>query len=320
MSLNKFTNTDIGKKIGLKIGCADLDCENLIVDNVSVNVAEFNEIKTDAINSKSLDNKIITNADWEFDNGGVLIYNNIAPGVKVNEGALHIISNETEGTVIVEERAGNGAKYQIQLHPYIAETVGCIEMKGRNSDTLCRMFEWDVGTGGGFANLGRMKINLLNADVPENQIEINTARTRIKKDLLVDGDITAKDLALNDTAGVEIDLDSTNAGFRFQTVDSSQLLGLSSRNTGTILTYADTDETVNIRKKIISQGDIGDISNLVPTIHCDTIFYTQANPNLITSAQQTVSVSDTFQILYNKFVELETELALVKDTLEALVN
>jgi len=320
MSLNKFTNTDIGKKIGLKIGCADLDCENLIVENVSVNVAEFNEIKTDVINSKSLDNKIETNADWEFDNGGILIYNTQATGAKVNEGALHIIANEAEGTVIVEERAGNGAKYQIQLHPYISEIVGCIEMKGRSSDTLCRMIEWDVGSGGSFVNLGKMRFNLLNADVPENQIEISTTKTHIKKDLLVDGFIFGKDLALNDPSGVEIDLDSTNAGFRFQTVDSTQLLGLSSRNTGTILTYADTDETVNIRKKIISQGDIGDISNLVPNIHCDTIFYTQANPNLTTSAQQTVSVSDTFQILYNKFEELETELALVKDTLEALVN
>ena len=45
MSLNKFSNTDIGKKIGLKIGCSELDCENLIVDNISVEGASFDEIK-----------------------------------------------------------------------------------------------------------------------------------------------------------------------------------------------------------------------------------------------------------------------------------
>ena len=307
MSLNKFTDTEIGKRIGLKIGCAELDCENLIVENISVDGAEFDEIKTDAINSKSEDNKIKTDADWEFRNGEVLIYNTIVPGAKESEGALHIIANEAEGTVIVEERAGGGAKYQIQLHPYIGEIVGCIEMKGRSSDTLCNMIEWDVGTGGAFKNLGRMRFKLLNADVPETQIEITTDRTRIIKDLLVDGDISGKDLALNEPSGVEIDLDSTNAGFRFQTVDSIQLLGLSSRNTGTILTYADTDETVNIRKKLICQGDIGDFTNLVPTIHCDTVFYTQAIPNLRTSAQQTVSISDTFQILNNKIENLETK-------------
>ena len=133
MSLNKFTDTEIGKKIGLKIGCAELDCENLIVENISVNGAEFNEIKTDAINSKSVDNKIKTNADWEFKNGEVLIYNTQTPGAKESEGALHIIANEAEGTVIVEERAGNGASYEIQLHPYIREIYGCIQMKGRSS-------------------------------------------------------------------------------------------------------------------------------------------------------------------------------------------
>ena len=118
------------------------------------------------------------------------------------------------------------------------------------------MIEWEAGSGGGLGNLGALYFNLLNSDVQENQIAIKKTETHIKKNLLVDGDISGKDLALNDPSGVEIDLDSTNAGFRFSTVDSLQLLGLSSRNTGTILTYADTDETVNIRKKLICQSDI----------------------------------------------------------------
>jgi hypothetical protein len=129
------------------------------------------------------------NVDGEINvkNGGVLIYQTGLVGIAPSrEGCLHIVCNDGEGPLTVEERSGGGGRARIQLRPIVTGTQGAITMYGITTDTRCNMFLYDTT---GATELGRLQINLLNGGAQENQIEITTAQTTIKKDLVVSGDI-----------------------------------------------------------------------------------------------------------------------------------
>jgi hypothetical protein len=118
------------------------------------------------------------------EDGGMLIYQTGLDGpAPTREGCLHIVcSNDIEGPLIVEERSGSGGRARIQLRPIINSTQGGITMYGIVTDTRCDMFKYDIT---GATQLGRLQINLLNANVEENQIDITLTSTTIKKDLVV---------------------------------------------------------------------------------------------------------------------------------------
>lgn len=155
------------------------------LDTKSANVLGIG--KTNATKVEIAKTGVITEikGDLNVVDSGALIYNTSVAGIKTRESCLHVICTEGEGPIIAEERAGGGAKYQIHLRPHVAEIYGAITMAGRASTTKCDMIQWDTGDGGLFSNLGRMRFNLLNADVQENQIEITTSHTNIKKELKV---------------------------------------------------------------------------------------------------------------------------------------
>ena len=123
--------------------------------------------------------------DLNIVNSGLFVYDTSQAGTKVREACIHAICNATDVPIKAESRAGSGAVYSMELMPYFRDLEGGIRVKGISSSTKLEIIQWDNGTGGAFSNLGRMRFNLLNADVQENQIEITTAQTTIKKDLVV---------------------------------------------------------------------------------------------------------------------------------------
>ena len=59
-------------------------------------------------------------------------------------------------------------------------------------------------------------------------------------------------------------------------------------------------KNVSIIEDLLVDGDIGRVAQKVPNIHCDNIFYTQANPSLRNGPVENVNISDTFLLLNDR--------------------
>lgn len=150
MSLNKFTDTQIGKDIKLQIGCDTLECETLISENQTTNVLFTTTINTDVINISTNDDQQIEFGNYpDQSTAGYVLHTD---GVGSTYWAPDI---GTAGGIVY-----SGGTTNIGRHLKSASVDG---LSANNSLLLESGTELDVGT-----------LKVINASDPTNPQDLTT--------------------------------------------------------------------------------------------------------------------------------------------------